>query len=202
MFKAATLLKDARLDKELDLADIGRKIKIPSKYLEAIESGCSTQLPPEPYCSLYVKAYADFLGLSSQHVLSVFRRDFDHQPTPDKGFRHHFHGFTPQFTFALGIIALIFLFSAYLANEYIKFSRPPRLTINWPTATVVGSTYDLTGTTDSSATVRINRDLVIVDSSGAFSKYLTLSPPETKVQIEARSPNGKITTEEKTIKSN
>ena len=202
MFKAATLLKEARLEKDLTIAEIAPKLKIPARYLESIESGCDTNLPPEPYCSLYVKAYANHLGLRGSHVLSVFRRDFDHRPNPDKGFRHRLHGFTPQFTFSVAILAIIALFSIYLLNEYRKFSQPPKLEIDWPTTTVVGTEYSLTGTTNSPSTVRDNRDLVIVDRDGHFSKRLGLTPPETKVEIEAKSPSGKTTTATGTIKSN
>ena len=38
MFRASSLLKNTRLDKEWDLSDISKKIKVSTKYLEAIEN--------------------------------------------------------------------------------------------------------------------------------------------------------------------
>ena len=62
LFQASSLLKNTRLDKEWDLTDISKKLKVPVKYLEALENGQIACYPEEPYCSLIIKDYADFLG--------------------------------------------------------------------------------------------------------------------------------------------
>jgi cytoskeletal protein RodZ len=201
MFRASSLLKNTRLDKEWELADISKKIKVPLKYLEAIENEIITDFPQEPYCSLIIKDYADYLGLNGAEILSLFRRDFD-QRRKTKSTNNRFLSFTPQFTFTLSIIAIVIIFSFYLISEYFKFHQPPKLKVNWPLeSTISTSTVEINGNTDNEATVRINQDLILVDNNGNFQKKVNLNTGDNKIVIESTSPNGKTTTEEKTIKS-
>jgi hypothetical protein len=59
---------------------------------------------------------------------------------------------------------------------------------------------EITGSTDDDATVRVNQDLIMVDSNGNFKKQLTLPSTETKIDVEAKSPSGKTTVVEKIYK--
>lgn len=202
MFCASSLIKNTRLDKEIEIIDISKKLKIPVKYLEALENEDIDKFPQEPYCSLIIKDYADFLGLNGQEILSLFRRDFE-QKRKTKSGKKSFFSFTPQFTFIISIIITIILFSSYLISEYIKFNRPPKLKVIWPSESVVlGSSIELNGTTDQESTVRINQDLIIVDPKGNFQKKINLVNGDNKVLVESKSSNGKTTLEEKVIKSN
>jgi hypothetical protein len=201
MFRTSSLLKNTRLDKEYELLDISKKLKVPVKYLISIEEEDIKNFPQEPYCSLIVKDYADYLGLNGQETLSFFRRDFE-QKKKNKSLKKDFFSFTPQFTFSvlIGIILISFIF--YLTTEYIKFNRPPKLKINWP-ENIAGETIDLSGITDPDSTIRINQDLIIVDDKGNFQKKIFLSSgSETKVVVESKSPSGKTTIEEKIFKTN
>jgi len=201
MFRASSLLKNTRLDKEWNLSDISKKIKVPIKYLEAIENETIVDFPQEPYCSLIIKDYGDFLGLNGTEILSLFRRDFD-QRRKIKSTKNSFFSFTPQFTFTISIIIIVIIFSFYLISEYFKFHQPPKLKVNWPLeSTISTSTIELSGNTDSEATVRINEDLILVDDNGDFQKKINLATGDNKITIESTSPNGKTTIEEKTIKS-
>lgn len=201
MLRTSSLLKNTRLDKEYDLSDISKKLKIQIRYLESIENEDIKNFPPEPYCSLIVKDYADYLGLNSQEILSFFRRDFE-QKKKSKFVQKNRPSFTPQFTFKFSIGIIIIIFSVYLTSEYIKFNRPPKLKIIWP-ETVSGQDFDLTGITDPDSTVRINEDLIIVGANGSFQKKIqTGSESEIKVTVESKSPSGKTTSEDKVIKIN
>lgn len=200
MLRASSLLKDTRLDKEYELLDISKKLKIPVKYLTAIENEDTKDFPQEPYCSLIIKDYADYLGLNGQEILSFFRRDFE-QKKKSKSFKRGGFSFTPQFTFTVlvGIIIISFIF--YLTIEYFKFNRPPKLKIDWP-ENISGESIDISGITDPDSTIRINQDLIIVDAQGNFQKKIILIPnQETKVIIESKSPSGKTTIEEKILKA-
>jgi cytoskeletal protein RodZ len=201
MSRASSLLKNTRLDKEWELADISKKIKVPIKYLEAIENEVVASFPSEPYCSLIIKDYADYLGLNGTEILSLFRRDFD-QRRKIKSPKNSFFSFTPHFTFTISIIAIIIIFSFYLTSEYFKFHQPPKLKVNWPLETNIStSTVEINGNTDLEATVRINQDLILVDNQGNFQKKINLESGDNKITVESTSPNGKTTVEEKTIKS-
>jgi len=201
MFYASSLLKNTRLDKEWELSDISKKIKVSVKYLEAIENEQINCFPQEPYCSLIIKDYADYLGLNGTDILALFRRDFD-QKRKTKNIPKSTFSFTPKFTFIVSIIFIILLFSIYLTSEYFKFHQPPKLKVNWPLeATVSSSVIEINGITNPESTIRINDDLIIINSDGSFQKKISLSSGKNTVTVESTSPNGKTTVEEKVINS-
>lgn len=201
MLRTSSLLKNTRLDKEYELIDISKKLKIPVKYLTAIENEEVKNFPQEPYCSLIIKDYADYLGLNGQEMLSFFRRDFEPKKR-NKNFKKEGFSFTPQFTFKILIWIIVLGFVFYLTSEYIKFNRPPKLKIDWP-ETITSEGFNLTGITDPDSTIRVNDDLIIVDSKGNFQKKIQInSNDEIKITIESKSPSGKTTIEEKTLKIN
>jgi len=197
MFRSSIILKNAREDKSLDISEVSKKLKISTKYLEAIENEDKNNFPAEPYCSLIIKDYANFLGLNGEDILSLFRRDFA-APCKQKPTTLHQMSLTPQNTFKFATLISIILFFSYLVFEYIKFNRPPTLKVNWPEKS--SNTLDLSGITDSEATVRINNDLIVVDPSGSFKKTINLATPEAKIVVESKSQSGKTTTVEKTYK--
>jgi cytoskeletal protein RodZ len=63
-------LKRIRQDKELSLADVAGEIKIHEKYLAAIEAGDDTLFPDHVFKELFVKAYAECLGVSLDDLLT------------------------------------------------------------------------------------------------------------------------------------
>ena len=200
MLRTSSLLKDTRLDKEYELVDIAKKLKIPVKYLIAIENEDVKNFPQEPYCSLIIKDYADHLGLNSEEILCFFRRDFE-QKKRSKLINRDSFSFTPQFTFSILLIIAIISFISYLTFEYFKFNRPPRLKINWPVS-ISGESFDISGITDPDSTIRINQDLIIVEPNGSFQKKILIgSNSEIKVNIESKSTSGKTTIEEKVLKT-
>lgn len=200
MYRASSLLKASRLEKQLELEEISQKIKIPLKHLQAIESENINAFPQEPYCSLIVKDYANFLGLNSQEILGFFRRDFA-QKHKNKNTQNSRFSFTPRFTFFLAVIGSIMAFSFYLVSEYLQFNRPPSLSVKWPESESIGTTLlEISGNTDPESTVKINDNLIIVSPDGSFVKNLYLIKGDNPVTVESQSPSGKSTTSHKIIK--
>jgi cytoskeletal protein RodZ len=201
MFQASSLLKNTRLDKEWELSDISKKLKVPKKYLEALEDENISCYPQEPYCSLIIKDYADYLGLNGQDVLSLFRRDFEQKNKNKKSSKNLF-SFTPKFTFTFSVILILIVFVIYLIFEYYKFQLPPKLKVNWPLeATVSASTVEINGVTDPESTIKINDDLIIINHDGSFQKKIPLISGENLITIQSTSANGKSTVEQKIINS-
>ncbi len=190
MFRTADLIKQTRLEKGHQVEEISKKLKIPQKYLQAIEDEDVTSFPQEPYCSLIIKDYAQYLGLDGGEILRLFRRDFAVKKNQKPKTRKLF-SFTPQFTFTVLVIISLVIFSSYLIFEYIKFNRPPQLTVNWPSSNIsLESEINLSGHTDSESTVRVNQDLVIVDIDGNFTKKLYLQAGFNEITVESKSPVG------------
>ncbi len=191
--KAAHILKNTRLEKTYNLAEISQKTKIPLKYLEAIEAEDCQHYPAEPYCSLFVGKYADFLGLDRTKIVSLFRRDLGNLPQSNT-FKKPPVYLTPQFLFTSLIVGLLLVMFSFLLGRYMSFNKPPSLTVNWPTDIGTGQ-VKISGTTDPNSTLRINEDLIIIDQDGNFSKLIDISQ-EPLVKVEATSPYGQKNSQE------
>jgi len=197
--RSSTLLKQTRLDKDLTVEDVSLKIKIPKKYIIALESEDKKCFPDEPYCSLIIKDYADYLGLNGQNLVKLFRRDFDHRNISRKINNYSGLSITPQLTFKIGLLLTLLCFLGYIFFEYQKFNRPPPLRVNWPQhISELSNTIDINGVTDSEATVRINSDLILLDNNGKFSKKIKIDNLQ-QITVESQSPHGKKTTIEKRV---
>jgi len=190
MFRASDLLKETRLEKAIELSEVAKRLKVPLKYLRAIEDDERDCFPEEPYCSLIINDYAQFLGLNGSDIVRFFNRDFDNQKKNLTKVKRIF-SFTPQSTFAILTILSLLIFSGYLLSEYVRFNRPPKVTINWPQNQETNqSILYLSGSTDPESTVRINQDLVVVDVSGNFSKKIDLLPGDNQIVVESTSHSG------------
>ena len=66
-------LRDARLDRGTELADVATALRIRRPYLEAIETGEFNQLPGRVYAVGFLRAYSEYLGLDSEPVVDRFR---------------------------------------------------------------------------------------------------------------------------------
>lgn len=199
MFRVSTVLKNTREEKDYTYLEVSKKIKVPVKYLEALENEKIDLLPQEPYCSLIVKDYANFLGLNGDEVLSFFRRDFAQKKKTVKPKQIGVFYFTPQLSFKIALTLIVGLFVSYLIYDYLKFNQPPKLSVDW-SDTISSDQVDVRGVTDSGSTVRVNGDLVIVDPDGSFHKKVFVnSGDQTQIIVEAKSVGGKTTRVEKII---
>lgn len=73
--KVGHILKEARLQKHLELRDIAQILKIRRVYLEALEKGDITEIPGEVYIFGYLKEYAGFLDLDVDEVVYCYKQD-------------------------------------------------------------------------------------------------------------------------------
>lgn len=191
MFKASDILKSSRIEKGYDLKEISKKTKIPQKYLEALENSDIKNYPAEPYCSLFVSKYASFLGLDIDKTTSLFRRDMDLKANTTTPTKKQSIYLTPQFIFTVSVTLTIFIMFSFLLSRYLSFNNPPKLTVNWPES-ITSSEIRITGATDPNSSIRINDDLIIIDSDGSFNKLVDISQTPY-ITIEARSPYGRKT---------
>lgn len=188
--KASEILKNSRIDSQLSLEDIAHKTKIAVKYLRAIEEGDCQALPSQPYCTLYVGQYARLLGLDEYKLTSLFKRDLLQKPAPQT---HHSSRFylTPQFIFSLSIGLVLVTMFTFLVTRYLSFNQPPKLEVFWPDWSE-SNQVKVSGKTDPNCSVRVNEDLIIIETDGSFSKIVDLSK-HPQVTVESTSPYGKKT---------
>jgi len=195
MFKASEILKSTRLEKGYTLKEVSKSTKIPQKYLNAFENSDINLYPAEPYCSLFVSQYATFLALDATKITSLFRRDMDLKISTSKPNCRQSIYLTPQFIFTISVILTLFIMFSFLLGRYLSFNKAPKLTVDWPEF-VTSSEIKISGKTDPNNSIRINDDLIIIDSDGNFSKQVDISQTPW-VTVESRSPYGKKTILEK-----
>ena len=67
------LLRRRREEIQQDVEDVSRQLRIRSAYIRAIEEGRFQELPGNAYAIGFVRAYADYLGLDGNTVVSDYR---------------------------------------------------------------------------------------------------------------------------------
>lgn len=66
-------LKETRLARNLELDQISRETNITRRYLEALEAEDFSIFPGEPYLLGFLRNYAEYLGLDSSEMLSLYK---------------------------------------------------------------------------------------------------------------------------------
>lgn len=201
------ILETARQAQKLDLADVARITKIRPQFLQALESDDYSKLPSGATARGFIRNYAEFLGLDSQSLLAVFRRDFVEnqagqivprsvvEPAEKVNF------WTPKTTVIAAVVTIFTLFGGYLAYQYMVLTGPPYLQLDQPAdnISVTQNTLEISGTTDPEATISVNGRLVALDKGGTFFLRLPLTPGPNTVSVVATGKSGKSTSLTRTI---
>ena len=78
-----TILKKAREEKGLSIDTIERETTIAGVYLEAMEAEDTYAFPGEPYLVGFLKNYAEYLGLDSAEILTLYHaKKIQESPVP------------------------------------------------------------------------------------------------------------------------
>jgi helix-turn-helix protein len=75
-------LREARLRRGVDVAEVSARTKIRTKYLRALENDDFGQLPGPTYVRTFLRTYADYLGLDSHLLVEEYR--VRHPDPPDE----------------------------------------------------------------------------------------------------------------------
>lgn len=200
-------LSEERIKKGLSIKEISAILKIKPHFLEAIEKGRYNDLPSASYAQGFVRNYAQFLGMKSQDVIPLFKREFDEQ----KVFRVLPKGLARDSSYPLRrfrmqgktlLVVLFFIFLVlYLLFQYRYFVFNPPLSISAPKEQekVARGTIIIAGTTDPKASLSINDQAVSLDEGGNFKKQLTVFPGTTTITIRATNRFGRATSIERHI---
>ena len=71
------ILKEERERKLYTLEEVEKTTKIRKELLEELEAGHYSLLPPPTFVQGFIKNYGKFLGLDTEKLLALFRREFD-----------------------------------------------------------------------------------------------------------------------------
>ena len=195
------ILSQARVEKKLTLNEVEAKTKIRQKYLQALEENAFEKLPSLTYTKGFIKNYAEFLGLDSQFLASVFRRQFDRiekEKIIPSGVSHPlnepFFRLTPAKIMAALSLFLVLLFFFWLVNQYQSLVGVPVISLERPQENEVikAERVEIVGKTTPGATVTINgQEVKLLD--GKFSQAINVAPGLVTIEIEATNKFGKKT---------
>lgn len=201
-------LKEEREKKFYKLEEIEKATKIRKELLEALEGGDYSKLPPPTFIQGFIKNYGRFLGLNTEKLLAIFRREFSEHKNPSrimeslsnplekKRFR-----VTPTKVISGVVSVLIIIFIVYLWIEYRFLVGAPFLDVIQPQEkVVVGSdSIKVIGKSDPEAKVAVNNQEVQVDFSGNFTQEIKLSNSPNTITVTATNKSGKSTKVERTV---
>lgn len=202
------VLKQEREKKFYTLEEVEKATKIRKELLEALEAGEYQKLPPQTFIQGFIKNYGKFLGLNSEQLLAIFRREFSDIKNPPRVLESFSNPvgksrfkITPAKFIGSLILGLVIIFFGYLWVEYSFLVGAPFLEVNAPQdqQSVVSDTVNVSGRTDVEAKVSINNQEIAVDSVGRFSQDIKLSDNVNTISITATFKNGKVAKVEKTV---
>lgn len=188
-------MSQKRNELHLSLGEVEKETKIRQKYLKAIEENNYLQIPESTTVKGFIRNYAQFLDLSINNVLAVFRRDFCEnekgqiiprglvKPLDNKTFSFYW---TPKLTAITGVTLLLTGFIFFFFRQYLNFFSAPPLQVTSPAE---GQTFKekvlVSGKTDKDATIKIDGNLINLSDNGSFKEEIVLPRGENVVTIES-----------------
>lgn len=101
------ILRKAREEKNLDYEAVYRETSISKEYLEGLENEDTAVFPGEPYLVGFLKNYADFLGVDSAHLVTLYHaKELQETPPPAELTKREKPAFFIPLVVAIGIIVL------------------------------------------------------------------------------------------------
>lgn len=203
------ILKKARLEKKLSLEEVERVIKIRAKYLKAIEESDYQSLPASAYVKGFIKNYGEFLDLSVDRLLAIFRREFDERKTSvllprglSTPLNKSFFKINPPIMMGFFFLFFLFLFFVYLFIQYRSFLGTPSLTLQKPeeNALIKGSTVEVIGRTDPEIRLTINNQPISLDQEGNFQENIMVEEGVNTLVFTATNKFNKTKIVKRTIR--
>lgn len=202
------ILKEEREKKFYTLAEIEKATKIRQDLLQALEEGDWEKLPPPTFIQGFIKNYGRFLGLNTEKLLAIFRREFSDNKKPPRVIESLAHPVdkkifrvTPTKVISIAVSVLIIIFMAYLWIEYKFLVGAPYLEISQPVEKVViqSDFVNVVGKSDPEAKVAVNNQQVQVDFAGNFSQQIKLIETLNTIIITSTNKSGKTAKIERTV---
>lgn len=202
------ILKEEREKKFYSLEEIEKVTKIRKELLQALEQDDYSKLPPPTFVQGFIKNYGRFLGLDTQKLLAIFRREFSDRKNPPRILESFANPLdknkwqiTPTKFISFLVVFLIFVFFVYLWFEYRFLAGPPNLQLSQPQdqETVLQDSVMVIGKVDPESKITINNQQVSVDSNGSFSQEISLNQDINKLIIVATSKFGGSSRIERTV---
>jgi cytoskeletal protein RodZ len=202
------ILKEARLAKKISLKQVETSTKIRHDFLQALEENDFQKLPSLASTRGFLKNYAEFLGLTPEPILAIFRRDFRQdkkgkiipqgmvEPINKPKFN-----WTPRLTLISFLILFFLGLAGWLGYQYFSLMKSPYLEIYTPKdgQQIKTEKIEVVGRTDVDVLVTVNNHPVFLSKQGEFRYKLELFPGENTIVVEAKSKLGRKTQEQRVV---
>lgn len=191
------LLKNARLEKGLSLEQIERATKIKKWFLEALEKGNYQKLPPPTFVKGFIRNYGNYLGLSVNKLLALFRRECGFgssavllPKTTGRFLYPSLWNFVQNKLFLITIALLMLLFLIFLSRGFLV---PPQLVVDSPPDNLVVSemSVEVSGQTKPGTRLVINDEEIVLQKDGGFSVRIQLVMGTNEVVVVATNKLGR-----------
>lgn len=197
-------LKQARVNANLSLAEVARRINISARYLEAIESGNHSLLPGEVYAKNFLKAYVKFLGLnegeyvdrfaSEQKIYTKTSRSQDFKKPVAKVSRVNLL-VAPKVLRGVVVFLLAVAVLVYLGGRFKAIVAAPELTVTSPVENIktAENFIAVSGQSEVGTVVSINGQQIVIDEQGNFNELIDLQTGVNIIEVAAEKRHGKQT---------
>lgn len=179
-------LRQAREAKGLRLVEISRQLKLPARYLEAIEAGLWHELPGGSYARLFVRTYATSLGLPGDELLRQYPVPVQAQSvsTPPQPAHLPRVAYGRRTLLLLGATVIV----VYLGSQAWQVLQPPQLVLASPadTLTTFSPVTTVAGVTRVGTKITVNGAAVEVSGGGRFAIEVALSPGLNTIAVVAQ----------------
>lgn len=199
MKKVGEILAEKRKSLGLSLKEVEKATRIRQNFLEAIEKNEFSLISSTATVKGFLRNYAQFLGLSPENILAVFRRDFQEnekgqiiprgivEPIEKEKFF-----WTPKLTTVLFVVLSLIGIGFFLGKTYLKIFSGPSLKVFSPKENeTFQKSVIVSGQTDKDATLKIDGTPVLLDEKGRFKEEVVLPRGENVLVIEAVNRQGK-----------
>jgi len=193
-------LKVARSSKKISLKKAAADLHIKEEILSDLENSLWGKLPEPTYVKGILRSYSPYLGLNTDHMLALYRREFDESKYPEKKSalaKEKRLMLTPNKISLAAFLAVILIFIAYLLIQYASFMNAPKLEIFSPSddLTTTVPFVKISGKTEKDTIVAIDGNFVPIDADGNFNFEYKLTDGRNEIEILASkklSPKTKV----------
>lgn len=196
-------LKRVRMEEGLTLEIASHELRIPKKYLAAIEANAYDRLPSQVYVESFLSSYARLLRLHPHRVIERFRAERQiiqptesHASASASGTRTEPNTrvwVTPNLLRAAAIGVAVLIVLSYIGVQVNEIVAPPTLVVNEPGDSVVTATPSVVvvGQTEPETRVSINGQEVDTARDGSFEERVDLKAGVNLVKISATKKHSK-----------
>ena len=137
-----TILKRAREEKNIDRDTVARETSITVECIRGLEEEDTSVFPGEPYMVGFLRNYAEYLGVSPDSVMALYRsKAIQESPVPDGLFVKHKSFFPVPLVVAVGIFVVAALAVVLIISKFPHADKTGSVVVSQGMAS---KTYELT----------------------------------------------------------